>query len=256
MEDTQGLDLLRAAVNHLYDLQRLRIAAGHRADKAIPAILTEEDKTFMHKQCQSLLVIEKEAEREVAAILRKNKVWKHVMKDVKGLGPRMGGLLIAYIDIHRADTPSKIWAFFGLAVDSEGGIQRMKAGQKASFSPWLKSKIVLVLGDCLIKANSPYKDFYNNYKNRKRNTVTDVCRTCKGKKKIQLKDKSWVTCYHCKGQDGPIPWAASDAHLHNAARRYMVKMLLVDIWRDWRELEGLPTRVSYAEEYLGKKHSA
>ena len=37
--------------------------------------------------------------------------------------------------------------------------------------------------------------------------------------------------------------------------RFMIKMLLLDIWKGWRESEGLPVRPSYHEEKLGHKHS-
>ncbi len=34
----------------------------------------------------------------------------------------------------------------------------------------------------------------------------------------------------------------------------MVKMLLLEVWREWRLAEGLPVRPSYHEEKLGHVH--
>jgi len=41
---------------------------------------------------------------------------------------------------------------------------------------------------------------------------------------------------------------------HRMALRYMVKMVLADIWKDWRALEGLDVRAPYQEAYLNHKH--
>lgn len=46
----------------------------------------------------------------------------------------------------------------------------------------------------------------------------------------------------------------TDAHRHNAAIRKMMKQFLIDLYVEWRMIEGLPVREPYAEEYLGKKH--
>jgi hypothetical protein len=40
-------------------------------------------------------------------------------------------------------------------------------------------------------------------------------------------------------------------HRHNMALRYMVKMLLIDIHREWRRSLGLSVRPPYSEEKLG-----
>ncbi|KKK77226.1 hypothetical protein LCGC14_2855760, partial [marine sediment metagenome] len=48
--------------------------------------------------------------------------------------------------------------------------------------------------------------------------------------------------------------AVSDGHAHRMALRYMVKMVLADIWKDWRALEGLDVRAPYQEAYLNHKH--
>jgi hypothetical protein len=34
----------------------------------------------------------------------------------------------------------------------------------------------------------------------------------------------------------------------------MIKMFLGDLWCEWRELEGLPTKPTYAEAKLGLVH--
>jgi hypothetical protein len=56
-------------------------------------------------------------------------------------------------------------------------------------------------------------------------------------------------------RDDGKPWCeVSKGHRDLAAKRYMVKMFLRDLYVAWRTLEGLPVRVPYSEEYLGREH--
>jgi len=54
-----------------------------------------------------------------------------------------------------------------------------------------------------------------------------------------------------------LPWKeTTDSHRDRAAKRRMLKGFLVDLYANWRAIEGLAVRAPYAEEYLGKKHNA
>ena len=259
--DENDKNMLRFAVRNFYDIQGLRMQAGGRHKKKgedNEVQLSEHDKAFFEAQEKKLHGLERDALNSIKKKLKGNPVWEDFLKPIRGIGPTMGGLILAEIDIERAATASALWRFCGLAVDSATGeIERRKKGEKLKYNPWLKSKIVMVLGDCMMRAGSEYRSFYDNYKHRKSSQITEVCRACKGEKKIMDKDtKKLKECYHCKGTGGPAPWAKSPAHLHEASRRYMVKMFLLDLHKFWRKLEGLEVRVPYAEEYLGKKHHA
>lgn len=143
---------------------------------------------------------------------------------------------------------------------------RMIRGQQCDYNPWLKSKIISVLGGCLLKSNSPWRKFYDDYKTRKTNQRVPVCMQCKGsgttKREEKLKQskqkvknpKKKVKCWNCEGTGGPAPWGKSDKHRHAAAQRYMVKQFMSELWVQWRTLEGLPVRKPYAEEYLDRPH--
>jgi len=53
---------------------------------------------------------------------------------------------------------------------------------------------------------------------------------------------------------GKIAWKdTSDMHRHQAARRYMAKMFLKDLWICWRMIEGLPLTESYEVAKLGHR---
>lgn len=264
---------LRRKVKYFYDLQRLRIQAAGRGkpkgdDNEIQ--LNEIDLHLLEVRAQSLSLAEKLALQDIADHLSTDGFYRSFLKGVKGVGPTMAGVILSEIDITRADTASKVWAYAGLApvparrckkcnqivkarafnvAMGEGAsyehtwktipkgckkvishkdayasarAARPEKGQKLPYNKFLKTKLIGVLAGCLLKCNSPYRKFYDDYKHR------------------------WESAG--KGM--------SDGHRHNAAMRYMIKMLLLDIWREWRTFEKLPVRDSYQEQYLGHKHSA
>ncbi|MCP4204229.1 MAG: IS110 family transposase [bacterium] len=248
---TENQIRIRHAVGLLYDLQKLRIQSGNRTSAGVDTIeLDEADRVFVGKLSTGLEAVEKDALKEVKRLLKCEPIWNAWIKNQKGVGPTMGGVLIAYINVHRAPTVSSVWKYCGLAVVN-GQSDRRRKGEKCGYNPFLKAKMVEVLAGCLIKAKSPWKDIYDGRKNRRRNQLLDECMACAGTGKIK-----GAVCLNCKGKGGPAPWGKSDAHRERDARRVMVKLFLAELHTTWRTLEGLPVRPSYAEEYLGRKHHA
>jgi NADH:ubiquinone oxidoreductase subunit E len=110
--------------------------------------------------------------------------------------------------------------------------------------------------------------FYDNYKHRKKSQVVPICMNCDGdgtfelkskgqkggKKGTEVKEREKLHCTNCNGTGGPAPWGKNDAHRHMAAKRYMMKQFLQELWVAWRTIEGLPMPGSYAERYLGVEH--
>lgn len=264
---------MRQAVRFFYDFQKLRIQSSNRSGTDQVA-LSRGHLDTLAVQSFLLETLEKKAMSNVKELLKDWPIYNNWLKNQKGCGPTMSGVLLSEIDIRRAETPSAIWKYCGLAVDNDGHAQRRKKGEKCGYNPWLKSKIVKVLADCMIKAKSPWRDYYDNYKTRKQNQRVPVCRACAGKGKVTFKDDKHHAgfeqgsvdvqsgdekgklrkCANCKGTGGPAPWGKSDAHRHAAAMRYMVKQFLLEFWKEWRQLEGLPICETYAEAYLGRRH--
>lgn len=264
-------DKIRRAVRYFYDLQKLRIQSGNRGGKQseeAPAVLDEDDKEFLAKQSTGLDTLEKDSLKEVKRLLKGLPIYEKWLKNQKGCGVTLSGVLVSEIDITRCDTVSALWAYSGLHIDLESGnAMRRKKGVKANWNSFLKAKVVKVLGDCLIKANSPWRSFYDSYKLRKQNQLVPVCMCCKGEGKAyeeedeaaeaiegEAKPKKKAKCKNCNGTGGPAPWGKSDAHRHAASIRYMVKAFLQELWKNWRTLEGLPVGESYAEAALGRSH--
>ena len=106
-------------------------------------------------------------------------------------------------------------------LDADGKEQTKKS---ITFNPFLKTKLIGVLGSSFIKTGGYYRTVYDNYKERLAHM--------------------------------PAHEEKSKGHRHNMAVRYMVKRFLVDLYVAWRNLEGLPVASEYSEGKLGIKHKA
>lgn len=193
------------------------------------------------RQYVSILAQEEQVNKDVAILMKDKPLWNEFLLNVKGVGPKLGGVIMAYLDIEKAKYPSSFWKYCGVDVGPDGAgrsrrkehlhkIQYInKKGEPKekdglTFNPKVKTKLVGVLGPSFLKAKGHYADIYNDYKNRLENHPNH---------KDKVKD-----------------------HRHKMAIRYMVKEFLKDLHIFWRELEGLPVSKSYAEVKLGLKHSA
>lgn len=272
VDNGSGIRAMKIAVKAYYDFQEMRLQMGGRlkvkkdgADQKIPDgqgeyVITERDREFLTglygvADDQDVLI-----EKWIAKQLKGVPVWTEFLKNVKGVGPIIAAVLITEFDIHRATTVSKMWQFAGLNPTPVRGMKwvktakpktyqpkdgdvirrmgdrvlvrthdmvrgdRLTSGYMSPFNGFLRTKLCGVLAGSFIKSKSPYSRFYYDMKQRYEN------------------------------EDG---WSdETKMHRHRAATRYMIKMFLIDLYKAWRELEGLPVRPSYQEEYLDHKHVA
>lgn len=179
--------------------------------------------------------------RHLTSLLEEHVIYTGWLKEVKGVGPALAGVLISELDPHKAPYPSSFWKYAGLDVAQDGqGRSRKKEhlidaeytdrnGEQATrksitFNPFLKTKLTGVLGPSFLRAKSPYADEYYNYKLRLENS--------------------------------PAHQEKTKGHRHNMAIRYMIKRFLVDLHVTWRRLEGLPVSEEYSAAKLGIVHRA
>ena len=185
---------------------------------------------------------EKSHFRRLGNILKDYPIYTEFLAGVTGVGPAMAGVIISEIDITQAEYPSSLHKYAGLDVASDGqGRSRrkehledsqytdadgeIKTKKGITFNPFLKTKLVGVLGSSFIKQPADkckYRQVYDDYKHRIENMDAH-------------KEKS-------KG------------HRHNMAVRYMIKIFLIDLYNEWRRIEGLPVAPTYSEAKLGKVH--
>lgn len=220
-----------------------------RAYKPKSDLLTSPAEVKIIEAYELLLKSEETHGKIVEMELDRYPIWTQYLKDVRGCGPLMAGVILSEIDIEKCNSISALWAYCGLDVVVhtnpetgevlEEGRSRKKHHLKAktytnrngetvdtvgiTFNPFLKTKLVGVLGSVFIKLGGPYRTIYDGYKHRLENHPKWVDRT--------------------------------KAHRHNAAVRYMVKEFLADLWTTWRTIEGLPVRDRYSEGKLGIIHS-
>ena len=179
--------------------------------------------------------------KRLGSILEDVPVYVKFLTGVSGVGPAMGGVIISEIDISAARYASSLWAYAGLDVGPDGrGRSRRKEhlvkrqyinadGEEAmrdsiTFNPFLKTKLIGVLGPSFLRAGGHYADIYRGYKHRLENHPAHV--------------------------------EKSKGHRHNMAVRYMIKAFLCQLYIEWRALEGLPVEPSYSEGKLGMQHAA
>ena len=177
--------------------------------------------------------------KRLAKVVEAHPLWDVFLKCVKGCGPAMAAVILSEVDIHKARYVSSLWKYAGLDVGENGkGRSRkeehlteyeyvskdgeVKTRKGITFNPFLKTKLVGVLGSCFLKAGGPYSEVYREYKHRL--------------------------------ESHPEYKEVSKGHRHNMATRYMVKMFLKDLYVAWREVEGLDVHAPYQEAKLGHKH--
>ena len=207
------------------------------------------------------LAIEREESRQfrlLEPVLDGFPLWVEYLSKQVGVGPAMAGAIMTSLDVQEASYVSSFWKIAGLdVVNGEGRSRRAehlmlhhytdKKGRPAermgiTFDAWLKTKMVGVLATSFMRSNSPWRNFYDNYKHR---LETDPNRkkitTAEWKKKNDRGEEN-IRQYWTPGR------------INNASKRYMIKMFLADLWEHWRALEGLPVGPRYDEAKLGHKH--
>jgi len=229
----QSLQILTRAY---YDYQAERIALdgqiGRKKNGDLKKNTPDRDEElliFLMERRSQVEEMEIQLQKEIAKEIHLHPMWKEFFQHVKGCGEGMAAVMLTQFDINKAPTVSNLWSFAGLAP----GKDRRVKGQKCTYNQFLRAKLCGVLGSGFLKANSPYREYYDNMKNR-------------------LESEDWGTASK-NPTDKKRPKAG---HQHKAATRYMIKMFLKDLYVAWRTLEGLPVREPYQEQYLGHRHSA
>lgn len=263
--DEALMSIISSVRGKLKDEEEVPLSEG---EKPAPPTLEEEDRMYLQRQNRMLMLLEADTLDRIKKALKAVPVSEWLLAQ-KGIGPTLAGVLISEIDIRRCETPSALWAYAGLHTNNETGqAVRRQRGVKSNWNPMLKTKLVKVMAECFIKANSPWRSHYDSYKMRKTNELVPVCRPCNGSGKVAFgadEDPATLTqdptpkavnktCNNCKGTGGPAPWGNSAAHRDLASKRYMVKQFLLEFWKKWRSMEGLPVVPSYAEAMLGRVH--
>ncbi len=225
--------------------KRMDNRIGRKADGSNQKIadnreFTEKDSALFGDSADMARERERAIERRIKKLLEEVPIYVEFLSKVKGCGTVSAAWIISEYDIHIATTVSKLWQYTGLNPAMVRGKKRvgdsivptdtlvrgdkLTAGFISPFNRRLRTALIGVMADSFIKQQNTYAlDFYYPYKERLQNHP-------------EWKDRA-------------------KAHLDRAAKRYMIKMFLRDLYVAWRTLEGLEVRKPYQEEYLGHTHS-
>lgn len=215
-----------------------------KEEKELKFIRTDLDYKYI-EQYMAMLHTEESIMKLITKEVESHPLWDNFFANVKGCGPLMAAVCLAYFDPYKARYSSSFWKYAGLdtvlthdkdgnevtegrskkhceMVEYTAANGETKEKKSITFNPILKSKLIGVLGSCFIKIpGCKYEQIYRGYKNRLVNS--------------------------------PKYAEYSALHIHNMAVRYMIKMFVKDLWVAWRTVEGLEVTESYAVAKLGMK---
>lgn len=143
-----------------------------------------------------------------------------------------------------------------------------------TFNPFLKTKLVGVLGGNFLKAGSTFVDGVKLGEAKRLEFAIEKGFDKKQSSAETMKADviSYLESLGCEISFVPTKYGKlyydyrarlnndkrhdgkTDFHKHNMANRYMIKMFLADLYAKWRELAGLPVVPPYAEAKLGLTH--
>ncbi|MDI9433109.1 MAG: hypothetical protein QM570_15440 [Planctomycetota bacterium] len=222
-------------------------------------IITDAGMLVFVELYEEQLGHEEHMAKVIGKLVAQHPLWPAFLEHVRGCGPLMSAVILAEFDPHKARHVSSFWKYAGLDVagDGRGRSRRSehlverdyidKDGKAAkrqgvTFNPFLKTKMVGVLGSSFIKQPAEeckYRQVYDDYKHRlESHPLYGVQNDERRKAEAKAQKKKYA----------PV------GHRHNMAIRYAVKMFLADLWLAWRLLEGLPVTPTYHEAVLGHTH--
>lgn len=194
----------------------------------------------MAQQYEAILELEENAAKAISKEVQKHPMWDRFFANVRGCGPIMAAVCLAYFDPYKARHPAGFWKYAGLDVvinedgTTEGRSKKHtevrtyigKDGEVTekngiTYNSKLKAKLIGVLGSGFVKHAKKngelvgYGAAYYNYKHRLE----------------QRSDAESLTKFR----------------KHKMAVRFAVKQFVRDLWIAWRQYEGLEVGEPYYE---------
>ena len=156
-------------------------------------------------------------------------------------------------------------------VSKEGDV---KVRDSITYNPFLKTKLIGVLGGSFLKAGNTFVDGAKMGTSKRLELAEKLGFKKDTKSEVDVKEqvitflrnrdytidieysKYGKTYYEYKNriQNMPVHKEKTPLHIHNMAIRYMVKRFLIDLYTAYRKLENLPVATEYAEGKLGIIH--
>ncbi len=258
-EALKVIDLLKASYRRLTDgVARNRMLPAEKGFAGDELISTFTELTLVDQYIR-LELQETVQFRQMEATLAKIPIYTNYLCYQRGIGPALAAVLITTFDPYKARHVSSFWKYAGLDVGPDGRGRSRRAEhlversyvdkngneatrQGVTYNPWLKTKLFTLAGS-FMRSASPWREAYDGYKHRlMTDPAREKCTIVEWKKR------------HKAGEDLSQVWPPG--RIDMAAKRFMVKAFLAELWTTWRKLEGLPVTPTYHEGKLGHQHKA
>lgn len=243
LEETQDLDTILKNYNHItgfIEENHLTVRRLFNNYEKYPEfkdniIKNEQHYMFINNYC-NLVKNENASIKILSSTLENVPIYEQYLSKVKGCGTLMSGIIIGYLDIEKASTPSSFTRYVGIdVVNNEGRSMKhtvmvdytaadgtIKQKKSLAYNPFVKSKLLEVLCGSFLKTKSPYADIFYNAREKYKTKYPDY----------------------------------SDLRIMRMSKRVMLKEFLRELWFNWRVIEGLPICKPYEEALLGKNVDA
>jgi hypothetical protein len=184
--------------------------------------MSEQMLTWLQEEYSHYMAMEHRLTERIRVVAKDHPMIARMCR-VPGVGPVLAAMLYSLLDIYKAPHISSFWKYCGMGVAPDGKADRLQRGTKANFNRKAKQACYLIAMS-ILKAHgrreNPYGALY--YKMRDQYSETRP---------------GWT-----------------EAHVHYAALRYMIKRFLAHLWLVWREEEGLQVHPPYVQARLGHTH--
>jgi len=272
---------LRLLARSRDDFQAMRKALdgriGRKADgtpRNVAQTMSAEDAVAFGDISDESRREEAKIEKHMELVLRRFAIYRNWLSKVKGVGPVSAAWILGEFDIYRANTVSALWQFSGMnpgmvratktekekdgtrrmwKVDELVRGDRLSPGFVAPFNKRLRVALLGVMASGFIKAQNEYalKYYYALHAPESRVKEEGMAPGRLDVEENNTEERAG------NGKIKVVAWKdTTDGHRNRAAIRYMVKMFLADLYREWRPLHGLEVRPPYHEAVLGHKHHA
>ena len=234
-EREASLEKLKVLMDERNQLLKMKNSFNNRilAYERRVDLLQESTLVFLKdsiKSCTSeLKKLERRIERHMKDDMPGYPIANVALK-IKGIGPMTVASILCYVDIHKAQYASSLWAYVGYDKASH---ERYSKGTAGGGNKTLRTQLFST-AESIIKSRGVYREVYDNEKQKLENSLR-ITKTRNTQGKL----------IECAWKD------TKPSHRHGAAMRKMIKHFLADLWFVWRELEGLETRPLYVEEKMG-----
>ena len=247
---------IKYIVKTLYGYQKQRIAIMDRLGLKKDGTSKKVAVRKIAKSTVDLLTANyldiKEKEKELVKLLGtfvvKFPIYTEFWRHIDGVAIITAGVLLSEINIHIADTASKIHQYAGINAEPVRGKIRKQI---------TKTKYEIITTDTWVPGDKKTPGFICPYNQFLKTKVMGVMAANFRRKKNEY---AMTFYYPDAKRRAAMDWGTANPkrkvdpkgpHQRNAALRYMMKKFLSDTYAVWRELEGLPVRPPYQVEKLG-----